>query len=197
MLSVPLIVNRDAAARMKLTKIQVAELNLQAAIRLFFECENAVPIETLNAAASGVLRAIAKARGLRSMLHDHDMIRDEYRKDWIGVLHSAQNFFKHADRDTAAELDYDPQMLHFLMLETCHLYRHLASDQHLGYHQLKEALAFEIWFTLKYPRLLIDPDAFRKFPGGEVIENISPDDFEFWRDAIRRPIQARVSEKSE
>lgn len=169
---------------MRLSKIEVAEIQLREAIRMFFRNEHPVAVETLVAAASGVLRGLAEDRGLRSMLHDSDIVKPEFKKDWIGLLHDAQNFFKHSDKDPAATLDYKPEMLHFLTIEACHLYRYLASDMHLKHRQLKEAIAYEIWFSAKYPHLLIDPSGFQKYMAGFGLHDCDPDDFQVFRIAL-------------
>jgi len=169
---------------MTLTKIEAAEQNLRYAIMLLFHRSLPVPIETLNSAASGILRPMAKSRGIEPFLHDALLIKDEFRKNWIGVLHEAQNFFKHADKDEEASLEYKEEMTHFLLAETCYLYRHLASNNHLAHRQLKEAIAFEIWFALKYPHLLKEGASLENLPGGENVAKADPNDFEFWREAI-------------
>jgi hypothetical protein len=169
---------------MKLRKIDAAEANLKFAVRLFFARAHPVAVETLNAAASGVLRGLGEKHGIQSYLHDSDLIRDEHRGEWISILHKAQNFFKHADKDSEAELDYDPKMLQFLILETCHLYRYLASEKYLRYHQLKEAICFEVWFSCKYPEYLRDRNWFRKIPGCAAIANADPEDYEVWKAAM-------------
>jgi hypothetical protein len=171
---------------MRLTKIAVAEIQLRSAVRLFFGEEHPVVVETLVGAASGVLRGLAKHCGLQSALHDTDLIKPEYRREWIKILHEYQNFFKHADEDPTATINYEPRALHYLLLEACHLYRHLASDVHLKHRQLKEALAFEVWFAMKYPHLLIDPRALEKLGDmvGFQLERFDPDDFEIMRTAL-------------
>lgn len=166
---------------MHLTKIEVAEIQLRVAIRLFFCEEHPVVVETLVAAASGVLRGLADQRGLRGILHDNALVKPEHKKDWIRTLHEAQNFFKHADKDPAVTFDYQPQMLHYLLMEACQLYRQLASDDHLKHRLLKEGVMYEIWFSFKYPHLLLDPDAPRKLTEGRGLQAFDPDDFEVVR----------------
>ena len=166
------------------TKIEVAEIQLRAAVRMFFCEEHPVAVETLVGAASGVLRDLAQQRGLGGILHDNPLIKPEHKKEWIRFFHEAQNFFKHADKDAGATYDYEPQGLHYLLREACQLYRQLASGDHLKHHQLKEAVMYEIWFSFKYPHLLLDPDAPRKLAKDKKLQAFDPNDFEVVRIAL-------------
>lgn len=134
-----------------LTKIEVAESQLKCAIRLFFLEYDPIPIETLVGAASGVLRGLASRHGLQAFIHDTDWIKPEYKSKWIATLHKAQNFFKHADQDPDRTLEYESEALHFLLAETCYLYRHLASEKYLKHRQCIEAIAYELWFHWLIP----------------------------------------------
>jgi hypothetical protein len=169
---------------MHFTKIEVAEIQLRIAIRMLFCEEHPVAIETLVGAASGVLRDLAKQRGFGSILHDNVLVNPEHKSEWIELFHKPQNFAKHADRDPQGICDYQPRVLHYLLLETCQLYRQLASDDHLEHRQIKEALMYEIWFSLKYPHLLCDPDAPRKIVNSTMLQEFNPDDFEVVRKAL-------------
>lgn len=172
------------AQKMILSKIEAAEQNLRYAIMLFFHRSLPVPIETLNSAACGILRPMAKKRGVEPFLHDSLLVKDEFRKKWIGILHEAANFFKHADKDDGSSFNYKEETTHFLLAETCYLYRHLASNNHLSYRQLKEAIVFEIWFALKYPHLLKEGASLTNLPGGEHLVRADPNDYEFWIEAV-------------
>jgi hypothetical protein len=168
-----------------LAKIDVAERQLRTAIRLFFAESDPVSIETLAGAANGVLRGIAASKGVKSILHDGKFIKPEYRKEWIQLLHESQNFFKHADRDTDAKLEFRPEWIKFVLLEACHLYRHLASANHLNKGQLKEAICFEIWFSMSHPQYLIDPEKLKHVMTGFNLSNVDPKDFEIFRMALK------------
>jgi hypothetical protein len=84
---------------MRLSKFEVARRQLRSAIRLFFLESDPVSIETLAGAANGVLRGMARGRNVQSYFHDSDLIKPDFRKEWISFLHESQNFFKHAERD--------------------------------------------------------------------------------------------------
>jgi hypothetical protein len=67
--------NNVGANTMHLTKIEIAEIQLRSAIRLFFSKEHPIVVETLFGAASGVLRGLAKHCGMQSILHDADLVK--------------------------------------------------------------------------------------------------------------------------
>lgn len=172
------------ALKKALTKIQVAESELKCAIRLFFLEYDAIPIEILVGAASGVLRGLALRYGVQAFIHDTDWVKPEYKSEWVATLHKAQNFFKHADRDPDRTLEYESKVLHFLLAETCYLYRHLASEKYLKHRQRIEAIAYELWFALAYPHLLKDPEAFKEFLQLLNFSNVDSNDFEAFRLAL-------------
>lgn len=97
---------------------------------------------------------MAKIHGIQAFLHDSDLIDPKYKKDWLKALHEPRNFFKHADNDPDKTLEYDAQGLPFLLLEACHLYRRLASDNYLKHRQCQAVIIFEIWFCLAYPKCI-------------------------------------------
>ena len=147
---------------MCLSKFEVARRQLRTAIRLFFLESDPVSIETLAGAAHGVLRGMARGTNVQSFLHDSDVIKQQFRKEWINILHQSQNFFKHAGRDADALLEYNPEWVRFALLETCLLFRHLAAHKDFKQEQLKEAIIYELWFSLAYPKYLVDPTKFYK-----------------------------------
>ncbi|MFA4981349.1 MAG: hypothetical protein WC592_02630 [Candidatus Omnitrophota bacterium] len=165
--------------KIKISKIQAAEAQLNEAIFLFFDEANPVVIETLIGAVIGILRPIGKKYGIQAPSHDSDKIKPEYKKLWIDTLHKAQNFFKHADNDSDDILSYENDILPFCIVEACHLFRYVASDKCLKYRQSQPALLFEIWFWLKYPHLLKDLAETEKFlQAVGMPKSFSVDDFE-------------------
>jgi len=149
--------------KLKLSKIEVAEIQLNEAIYLFFDHAHPMIIETLIGATIGILRDIGKIKGVQAPLHDSDKIRPEYKRLWINILHKAQNFCKHANQDSEDILDYETKTAPHYIYEACYLYRHLASNVHLKYRQSLSVTMFEVWFGLKYPNLLKDKEEFSEF----------------------------------
>ena len=143
--------------KLRVSKIEAAETQLECAIRMFFARANPVPIGTLVGAASGILTTLAKHYGLQAFLHDSDWIKPEKKREWIQHLHKEQNYFKHADKDHDEDLEYDPDCFQYLLVEACHLYRWLASEKYLKHRQCSSAIIYEIWFSMAHPHLLKDP----------------------------------------
>lgn len=142
--------------KIKLSKIEVAGIQLNEAIYLFFDKAHPLIIETLIGATTELLRGIGKSKGITAILHDSDFIKPEYKKKWIFNIRKAQNFFKHADRDSEDILDYETTTLPFRIYEACHIYRLLSSTLHLS----MSVRMFEIWFCCRYPNLLINKEEY-------------------------------------
>jgi hypothetical protein len=164
--------------KINFSKIEAAEIQLNEAIFLFFDNANPMVIETLIGAVIGVLRPLGKKYGIKAPIHDSDIIKSEFKNKWIkDYLHKAQNFCKHADNDQEASLFYETDTLPIHIFEACHLFRHLSSNKCLKYRQSKSAIMYELWFGLKYPKLLKDPVEFNKFlqttgmPGNFKVDN--------------------------
>jgi hypothetical protein len=81
-----------------LNKAAVARRQLREATILFLEKRDIVSVHTLATAAYQILYDIAQKQGLKDMLYDSDIIKDEYRSQFKGHINIEKNFFKHADR---------------------------------------------------------------------------------------------------
>lgn len=165
------------------TKIEVAELQLRQAIHLFFSESEPVSIETLAAAANGILRGLGSHYGIRSPIHDSDYIKPEYKSEWFALLHADANYFKHADRDPLKTHLYKTNSVHFVLAEACHLYLHLAFHKEIKRKLALEPLAFNMWLWLKYPNLRL-PNPFWDNMMPPILKNLNPDDFSAVRLAI-------------
>ncbi|MFA4854093.1 MAG: hypothetical protein WC616_01925 [Candidatus Omnitrophota bacterium] len=165
--------------KISISKIQVAEMQLNEAIFLFFDKASPIVIETLIGAVLGVLIPLGKKYGIEAPFHDSDKIKPEYKKLWIKTIRKAQNFSKHADNDPEAVLSYETDTLPFRIIEACHLFRHIASNKCLKYRQSQSAVMFEIWFQLKNPHLLKEPVETNKFfQTTGILKIFNIDDFE-------------------
>src|SRR5690606_12135036 len=96
--------------RVRIDKEEVAVRQLDTAIRLLFDGGDVVSVHTLACAGTNVLRDILRSQGGEAW---HDAIVASYsglEQEIHRTLTRAQNFFKHADRDPQAELDFDESM---------------------------------------------------------------------------------------
>jgi len=132
----------------KIKKLEAAQRNLKAAIRLFFEERDAVAVHTLAAAAQGVLRDIARSRNLdhTSILHDHPHVDQEVRREWINALNAPRNFFKHADKDPEGSLEFDEHENVLVLLDAVLILFELHAH-------IQEAGVFIGWFTTANPKM--------------------------------------------
>lgn len=160
-----------------ISKVDAAKRNLASAIRLFFDRGDPIAIHTLTAAAQGVIRDIAKSRGLEhtSILHDHPHIPAEARKEWIKILNAPRNFFKHADADPNGTLEFDESANETLLLDAVLVLGELDGEA------LSEANVFVGWYTTVNPELR---SALSNNQIGEyaVRNGIAPTDFKHFRD---------------
>jgi hypothetical protein len=145
-----------------LSKFDAAERQLLMAIRLFFEGADPVSIHTLAEAASQILYDIREQFGAKSMARDNPSVRVDKKKEWLQILFKSRNFFKHADRDQTEVHEFNDEVNDFAIFEAIHLYATIKDKR------VPETYLFQIWFTLKYPHLLLDgqyKDAFDKMAG--------------------------------
>ncbi len=161
----------------RIEKLEAARRNLAAAVRLFFERGDPIAIHTLAAAAQGVIRDVARGRGLAytSILHDHPDIPAESQKEWIKILNASRNFFKHADADLNGTLEFDESANEILLLDACLVLSELSG------HALSEANVYIGWFTTANSSLR---SALSNNQIGEyaVRNDISPQDFNAFRE---------------
>jgi len=134
----------------RLTKIEAAERQLREAIRLFAEGRDPVIVRTVASAAHQVLNDLSKTRGFGSFIKDSPYLRPEKKSEWMGIVNSAQNFFKHADHDPEAILDFYPEFTKFLLLDAVEMHLTLRKCLFL------EGLVFRVWIYVNYPQFFAD-----------------------------------------
>lgn len=86
-----------------ITKVDVAERQLRAAIRMFFEEQDPVAVHTVAAAGHQVLVDMARLNGLDSLLKPRNAPVSS-----VHLINYPANFFKHADRDTGGRINVAP-----------------------------------------------------------------------------------------
>jgi hypothetical protein len=137
---------------LKLGKVEAAQRQLRTAITLWFTGGDPVSIHALAFSAYEVLHAVSKKRNKYrpDLLFDTDYIKDEYRSDWNIHLKKEAYFFKHADRDPDAEIEFNPEVSWgFLVYAT--LARELC-----GQSPSSEESAFFWWLRLHKPNFLTE-----------------------------------------
>jgi hypothetical protein len=89
-----------------LTKIAVAEALLVSAIRQFFENAHPVPVYLLASSAREILTTIGDKVGVETILHSLAKKKGSTLKEAVKHAHTFAGFFKHADRDPTATLQF-------------------------------------------------------------------------------------------
>lgn len=143
---------------LQLTKFDVAERQLNQAIRLFFSSGDEVSVHTLAEASAQVLYDTRTQHGGgTSLIRDSDWIRPERRKEWLSYAHKSRNFFKHADRDGTETHEFKDIFNHFSLLDAVNLYLEAKRSW------TPETLLFFSWFVLTYPDLLKNGNGLSSF----------------------------------
>ena len=93
---------------------------------------------------------MASERDLDGFIKNNPLVRPEKSKEWIDLVNKSQNFFKHADRDSEAILEFRPSITPFFILDAVQLYGQIAGEMTL------EQRVFWAWFIAMYPDFLLD-----------------------------------------
>jgi hypothetical protein len=133
---------------MLVTKIDAARRQLEAAIELYFAGRDPVAVHTLAAAAEGVLAGLLEGLGRPNELLQQ--IMPEHRKMVLRKMREAQNFFKHADRDADAVLEFEPDSTEVVLFMACRSHAELAKNT-------TPMVCMTWWMLLHHPDLLLDP----------------------------------------
>lgn len=133
---------------MKLTKIDVAEAHIRTAVRLFFECSHAVPVYTLANAAREIVATIGDRIDVETVQQELATNRGVAVKEMLRPLSRAANFFKHADRDADATLDFDESDAEVVLQLACHDFGRITGGMPV------EAQIYEAWVAaIAFPRV--------------------------------------------
>jgi len=135
----------------KVSKLDAARCQLECAAELYFRDGDQVSIHTLAAAAFEILSDLAKQKGDSMPLKRtvNSLPKDLAKKLWHH-LRKPQNFFKHADRDGLATIEFSPMQAEVMLMDGTAKYWQLTGEQ-------PEILwAFEKWFVVTYPELWKD-----------------------------------------
>ena len=115
----------------KISKLDAAKRQLETAIRLYFSNGDPVSIHTLTAAAYNILKDLNKQRGMPPMLVKEQLliyVREKKLKEFKEIINKAENFFKHADRDHEATIDFCPDLSDVFILDACETYYKLSGE---------------------------------------------------------------------
>jgi hypothetical protein len=125
------------ATTIAVSKLDAAKRQLDCGISLWAADKDAVSIHTLTGAAHEIVSDLNKKRGNKHPLFDADFVKDEYREEFRKLMRKDIMFFKHADRDPDAVIEFAPLASMMYMSLTIHMLRTLGeslSDIQLVFH---------------------------------------------------------------
>ena len=138
----------EGASTFELTKIDVAEAEICTAVRLFFEDCHPAPIYILASSAREILTTIATKIGIQSVLHEVAQAHGAALKDAIQSSHRWANFFKHADRDPTARIQFRETEVDSVLYTACNDFDRVTGGMPI------EAQVFSFWIrALAYERV--------------------------------------------
>ena len=133
-----------------ISKIDAAKRQLETAIVLYFSNADPVSIHTLSAASHEIIQDLCKPVGIKSAIKDLNMVKEEKRDEYKKLVNSAQNFFKHADKDADRLYEFIPATTEFLIFDACWMYQQLTTEVPRLFH------IFSIWFYFNEPDIIRD-----------------------------------------
>jgi hypothetical protein len=147
----------DRAMRsLRVNKLEAARRQLETAITLFFEGGDPVSIHTLTCAAYNVIRDVNNSRGGMPMLAKQRYVQLAGKPD-LKAMNEPENFFKHADKDPEAELEFFPLFTECLLVDACETYTRLTGAQSPLF------MCFLLWFMCHDQTQFTIPESFRPF----------------------------------
>jgi hypothetical protein len=155
-----------------ISKLDAARRQLEVAIRLYFFNDDPVSIYTLGAAAYSVMRDIASTRRIPLHTGEQLLIANVIpgkERELLVAVRRHQNFFKHADKDPDAIIDFNPDSTEWILYDGCVAYSQLTSETTplMG--------TFNMWWQFRHSHLIkieysevrdkLESDS-RRFPKG-------------------------------
>jgi len=132
-----------------LTKIDAARRQLLTAIRLFFAEGDAVSVLSLAANAWEIVDALCGLAGIESLsLQTEGNLREEQRlkRDYINEPY--RNFFKHADRDPDASIEFNERDAEAVMMLAVEDYLRLQGAAPIEFQ------VYQAWYLARHPHAI-------------------------------------------
>lgn len=133
-----------------LTREEVAIRQLNSAIKMYANEDDAVATHTVAAAAFGLLEDIAFSQSRDTFLsYLPGIVRADKVRYIREVIKKPQNFFKHG-RTGKGKIRYNPETVNFILLGACY------NARVLNLHKTAEIIVFEGMTHLMHPDLFLD-----------------------------------------
>jgi hypothetical protein len=164
-------------ASIRVTKLDAAVRQLRTAIRLWFHDGDPVSIQTLLAAAHEIIHVLYRRTGLKDLVFDSTLIKEEYRSTVARGFRTIPNFFKHARADPEGAIEFNPELNYNLM---CIL---VAALQQMNHSPGMEEETVVRWLLVHQPDFLIPPGGHEPVPPDELEQIKRVNKTEFFRAA--------------
>jgi hypothetical protein len=146
--------------KITISKIEAAQRQLRAAIKLWF-CEgDIIAVLSLVCSAHQIIHDINKKKGSsHNLIYDSPIVKDNYRKDWINKIKSPYNFLKHADKDPTPDctLELDTKVIE------CYIVYTIMGLEFLNYKSSEIERIFTMYFMLTNPSLVVEEERDKVF----------------------------------
>ncbi len=149
---------------MHVSKLDAAKRQLRTAIRLWFNEEDPVAIHTLAHAAHEIIHSLFKKQGLRGLLFDADIVKDEHRGAWSKAIKKNANFFKHAREDPDGKIEFNAGTNEYIILFSIYGLRRME-----GKSGLEETLFFNLVYI--HRQELMKKGSYDRIPV-EIVEEL-------------------------
>jgi hypothetical protein len=131
-------------AKIHISKLDAAKRQLELALNLFFHNGDVVSMHTLVGAAYDILKGLCDAQGADIYaLKNKKFVKPEKYSDYLNIVNKPQNFFKHADTDATAILEFNPSVTEIFLFDAVNTYQGLTGEI------TPIMLLFRAWFYLK------------------------------------------------
>jgi hypothetical protein len=130
---------RPIGQKLALTKIDAAEAQLKAAVRMYFENRHLVPIYALANAVREVVGRLGEHLDVETVQKEIAKARGLTVAELIGPLSKKAAFFKHADRDPSGKIELEDDDVEMVLFFACHDFGRVAHGMPI------EAQVFEAW----------------------------------------------------
>jgi hypothetical protein len=128
----------------RIKKLDAAKRQLDSAIRAFFNDEDSIAVHTLVGAASNIASDLVKCHAShnswdKTIAHDNKLDINKY----FQIVRQPQNFFKHADKDSDGEIEFNKRDTeHLLWVASLNLGEINSAEQ-----MHSDALSvFQLWY---------------------------------------------------
>lgn len=127
---------------LRLSKQEVAQREIDAAIGLFLSGGDPVVVYLLAMAALHVVEGVARHKGIVTMFEMHVLSWPaEARAEYRDILNGPYNFMKHGGSDTALVEDFMPSMVHLHLVVAFSSYEQVFGEETPGVRAMKAWLA--------------------------------------------------------